>query len=120
MAEKNIGFLTVQENGKLVGVLSERDYARKVILEGRSSKDTPVSDIMTKDVVKVSVEHTVPECMALMSKHSFRHLPVVSGDKVLGVLSIRDLLKELIAHHERLIRDLELERTAILSGGTSY
>jgi CBS domain-containing protein len=120
MAEKNIGFVTVEENTKLVGVLSERDYARKVILQGRASKDTPVGDIMTKDVVTVSVEQTVPQCMELMSTRGFRHLPVVSGLKVLGVLSIRDLLKETIAHHERLIRDLELERTAMLSGGTSY
>jgi CBS domain-containing protein len=120
MAKRSIGFLTVDENGKLVGVLSERDYARKVILQGRASKETPVRDIMTKDVVTVTIEQTVPQCMALMNKHGFRHLPVMSGDEVVGVLSIRDLLKEIVAHHERLIRDMELERTAMLSGGTSY
>ena len=120
MAERNVGFLIVQDGAMLVGVLSERDYARKVVLQARSSKDTPVSDIMTREVVTVDVEHTVPHCMALMNQHRFRHLPVMSGRKVIGVLSIRDLLKEIVAHHERLIRDLELERTAMLSGGTSY
>jgi CBS domain-containing protein len=120
MADKNIGFVVVEENGKLVGVLSERDYARKVILRGRSSKDTSVREIMTTEVVTVTLDHTVPQCMALMSANNFRHLPVVAEGKVLGVLSIRDLLKETVAHHERLIRDMELERMTMLSGGSTY
>ena len=120
MAEKNVGFLIVDERGKMVGVLSERDYARRVILQARSSKDTPVRDIMTQDVIAVSDRETVPRCMALMNKHGVRHLPVMSGDTVAGVLSIRDILNEIVAHHERLIRDMELERTAMFSGGTSY
>jgi signal-transduction protein with cAMP-binding, CBS, and nucleotidyltransferase domain len=120
MADKNIGFVVVEENEKMVGVLSERDYARKVILRGRSSKDMPVHEIMTAEVVTVTPEHTVPQCMALMHAKNFRHLPVVAADKVLGVLSIRDLLKETVAHHERLIRDIEIERLTMSSGGSSY
>jgi CBS domain-containing protein len=104
----------------LAGVLSERDYARKVIVEDRSSKDTLVREIMTKDVVTVTLDHTVPQCMAMMNAGGFRHLPVVATGKTLGVLSIRDLLKEVVAHHERLIRDMELAKLTMLSGGTSY
>ena len=120
MADKNIGFVVVEQNGKLVGVLSERDYARKVILKGRSSKDVVIREIMTTDVVTVTLDHTVPQCMALMHRGSFRHLPVVADGKTLGVLSIRDVLKEIVAHHERLIRDMELAKLTMLSGGTSY
>jgi len=120
MAAKNIGFVPVEQNGKLVGVLSERDYARKVILQGRSSKDAFVREIMTREVVTVTLDHTVPQCMALMHGGSFRHLPVVADGKTVGVLSIRDLLKEIVAHHERLIRDMELAKLSMLSGGSSY
>jgi CBS domain-containing protein len=120
MAKMNIGLVLVEENSKLAGVLSERDYARKVIVEDRSSKDTLVREIMTKDVVTVTLDHTVPQCMAMMNAGGFRHLPVVATGKTLGVLSIRDLLKEIVAHHERLIRDMELAKLTMLSGGTSY
>ncbi len=120
MADKNIGFVPVEENGKLVGVLSERDYARKVFLQGRSSKDALVREIMTTRVVTVTLDHTIPQCLALMHAGSFRHLPVVADGKTVGVLSIRDLLKEIVAHHEHLIRDLELEKLTMLSGGSSY
>ena len=119
MADKSIGFVVVIDGDRLVGVLSERDYARKVILLGRSSKDTKVGDIMTRKVVSVSPQHTIPQCMALMSEGGFRHLPVIDVGRVIGVLSIRDILKEIIAHHERLIRNLELERMTILNPGTS-
>jgi CBS domain-containing protein len=115
MAAKNLGFLVVLEREKLVGVVSERDYARKVVLEGKASADTPVREIMTEKVVSVTVDQTVPQCMALMDKGGFRHLPVVEGNKVIGVLSIRDLLKEVVSHHERLIRDLERERLEIMN-----
>ena len=114
MAAHGIGFLVVLEGTRLAGVVSERDYARKVILQDRSSRDTHVRDIMTSDVVTVTPTHTIPQCMALMSAHGFRHLPVVEAGAVIGVLSIRDLLKAVIEHHERLIRDLETERMTIL------
>ncbi len=120
MADKNIGFVVVEQNGKLVGVLSERDYARKVILKGRSSKDALVRDIMSTSVVTVALDQTIPQCMALMHAGGFRHLPVVADGKTIGVLSIRDLLKEIVAHHERLIRDMELAKLSMLSGGSSY
>jgi CBS domain-containing protein len=114
MAAKNVGFLVVLEREKLVGVVSERDYARKVVLEGKASANTPVRDIMTEKVVSVTVDQTVPQCMALMDKGGFRHLPILEGNKVIGVLSSRDLLKEVVSHHEHLIRDLERDRLEIL------
>lgn len=114
MAAKNLGFLVVLDREKLVGVVSERDYARKVVLEGKASANTPVREIMTEKVVSVTVDQTVPQCMALMDKGGFRHLPVVEGNKVIGVLSSRDLLKEVVSHHEHLIRDLERDRLEIL------
>jgi CBS domain-containing protein len=121
MADKGIGFLVVLEGEKLIGVLSERDYARKVALQGKASKDTPVQDIMTRNVISVGLENTIPECMALMNRHGFRHLPVIDRGKVIGVLSVRDLLKEIVEHHERLIRNMELERIAMLNqSGSTY
>jgi len=119
MEKQGIGFLAVLDSGRLAGVLSERDYARKVALQSRSSKDTPVRDIMTTKVVTVTPSQTVPQCMALMHSHGFRHLPVMEGDAVIGVLSIRDLLKATIEHHERLIRDLATERMTILNPNVS-
>jgi CBS domain-containing protein len=119
MDKHGIGFLVVLDSNRLAGVLSERDYARKVVLQNRSSKDTPVRDIMTAKVVTVTSAHTLPQCMGLMHSHGFRHLPVMEGDAVIGVLSIRDLLKATIEHHERLIRDLETERMTILNPNVS-
>lgn len=120
MADEEIGFLLVLDGTKLVGVVSERDYARKVILQGKASNDTPVQDIMSRDVVSVGLEHTIPECMALMNRHGLRHLPVVEGATVIGVLSVRDLLKEIVEHHERLIRNLELEKSTMLNQTGSH
>jgi CBS domain-containing protein len=120
MADKEIGFLLVLDGAKLVGVVSERDYARKVVLQGKASNDTPVQDIMTRDVVSVGLAHTIPECMALMNQHGFRHLPVIDGGAVIGVLSVRDLLKEIVEHHERLIRNLELEKSTLLNQSGSH
>jgi CBS domain-containing protein len=120
MADKNIGLVVVLEGTRMVGVLSERDYARKVALLGRSSKDTLVRDIMTTAVVHVAPTQTVAECMGLMDEKRFRHLPVVEGSQVLGVLSIRDLQKEVIHHHARLISMLEIERTGLLNQSGSY
>ena len=107
MAEKGVGALVVLEDGRLAGMVSERDYARKVILHGRSSQDTAVRDIMTAKVVTVKSEQTVEDCMALMTQHRIRHLPVVDAGKLAGVLSIGDLVKELIADREETIKQLE-------------
>ena len=96
MAEKGIGALVVLEDGRLAGMVSERDYARKVILLGRSSQDTPVRDIMTARVITVQSSQSVEDCMALMTQHRIRHLPVVDAGKLAGVLSIGDLIKEVI------------------------
>lgn len=120
MSEKEIGFLVVLDGARLVGVVSERDYARKVVLQGKASGNTPVQDIMTREVVSVGLAHTIPECMALMNQHGLRHLPVIDGGAVIGVLSVRDLLKEIVDHHERLIRTLELEKSTLLNTSGSH
>ena len=107
MAEKGIGALVVLDGGRLAGVISERDYARKIILHGRSSQDTSVREIMTEKVVTVRSEQTVEDCMALMTTKRIRHLPVVDAGKLAGVLSIGDLVKEMIADREETIKQLE-------------
>ena len=107
MAEKNIGALLVVEGDKLVGIVSERDYARKVILHGKSSHDTPVREIMTARVVCVHPENTVEECMALMTDKHIRHLPVIENEKLVGILSIGDLVKETISEQQFMIKQLE-------------
>lgn len=107
MAEKGIGALVVLDRERLAGVLSERDYARKVILHGRSSQTTQVREIMTEKVITVRSEQTVDDCMALMTAKRIRHLPVVDAGKLAGVLSIGDLVKELIADREETIKQLE-------------
>ena len=107
MAEKEVGALLVLEADKLVGIISERDYARKVILHGKSSKEIHVSDIMTSKIVYVSTAQTVDECMALMTDKRVRHLPVYEGDRLIGVVSICDLVKEAISEREYIIKQLE-------------
>ena len=107
MADKDVGALVVQEGGKLAGILSERDYARKVILEGKSSHDITVRDIMTGKVITVGPDQTVEDCMALMTGKRIRHLPVIEGGRLAGLLSIGDLVKEVIAEQEQTIRQLE-------------
>ena len=107
MAEKNVGALLVLEGGRVVGILSERDYARKVILHGKSSLNTPVRDIMTDRVMFIRPEQTVEECMALMTEKHIRHLPVLVENQLAGVVSIGDLVKASIDEKDFVIKQLE-------------
>jgi CBS domain-containing protein len=107
MATRHVGALLVMSQGSLLGIISERDYARKVILKNRSSHDTPVSDIMTSPAVSVTPEDTVHRCMEVMTEGRFRHLPVVKNGRVLGILSIGDLVKAVIQEQSEHIEQLE-------------
>lgn len=112
MAEKGVGALLVMNNEDLVGIISERDYARKVILEGRSSEKTRVKDIFTTEVICAHPEQTVEECMLLMTENRIRHLPVKDDEKIVGVLSIGDLVKAIIDEQHFTIRQLEMYITS--------
>lgn len=107
LAQHEVGALVVMEGAKLVGVISERDYTRKVALQGKSSKETQVDSIMTRNVLVVAPETGTRMCMAIMREKKIRHLPVVQGDQVLGMISIRDILDDLIEEHEFTIAQLE-------------
>jgi CBS domain-containing protein len=107
MAEKNIGALLVMEDEKIVGIITERDYARKIVLMGRSSKETPVRDTMTSPVMYVRPDQTNEECMALMTDNRVRHLPVMDSGKLIGLISIGDLVKDIIAEQKFTIQQLE-------------
>ena len=107
LEDNNLGSLVVVENEKLIGIFTERDYARKVILKGRSSKDTHVSDIMTERPVFVTPDSSIDTCMQLMSSKSFRHLPVLDNDQLVGVISIGDLVKYIIREKDFIIENLE-------------
>ena len=107
MAQEEVGALVVLEGESLVGVVSERDYARKVVLQGRSSRDTMVKDIMTTRVAYARLDQSVEDCMAMMTEKRIRHLPVMDGDKLLGVISIGDLVKFIIEEQKHVIEQLE-------------
>ena len=115
MAEKNIGFLVVTEQGKIVGVLSERDCVRRIVLAGKAAEVTPVADIMVRDVVKADLTHTFADCVRLMHTHGIRHLPIVENDTAVSVISVRDLLSEAVTHHAKIISELERERMTMLT-----
>ena len=116
MNEKSVGALPVVFDNKLVGIISERDYARKVILEDRRSKDTQVKDIMTERVFHVSPTHKVEECMAIMTEHHIRHLPVLTDGKLSGMISVGDVVKYIISDQQFKIEQLEKD----ISWGESY
>jgi signal-transduction protein with cAMP-binding, CBS, and nucleotidyltransferase domain len=107
MATREVGALLVMDRGDMVGVISERDYARKVILMNRSSRDTPVCDIMSSPVISVALEDTIHHCMEVMTSKRVRHLPVVKGGKVLGVLSVGDLVKAMLQEQSEQIQQLQ-------------
>jgi CBS domain-containing protein len=107
MADKRVGALMVVDRNELVGVISERDYAREIVLKDRASRDTPVSAIMTQRVLYVRPQQTLEECMALMTERNLRHLPVLDDGRLVGVVSMRDVVKDLISEKEFLIEQLE-------------
>ena len=107
MADKNIGALLVMEAEKVAGIITERDYARKIVLMSRSSKQTPVREIMTSAVMYVRPDQTSEECMVLMTENRLRHLPVIDGGRLLGIISIGDLVKDIIAEQRFTIEQLE-------------
>ncbi|MHB1250230.1 MAG: CBS domain-containing protein [Polaromonas sp.] len=107
MADKNIGSLLVMEDSNIVGIITERDYARKVVLMGRASPQTPVHEIMSPAVMFVGPDHTTEQCMALMTQNRLRHLPVMGDGKLLGIISIGDLVKDIISEQQFIIEQLE-------------
>jgi CBS domain-containing protein len=107
LAEYGVGAMLVMEHGKLVGIFSERDYTRKVALQGKNSKETTIADIMTRNVISVTPSTGTRICMTLMSTKKIRHLPVLDGEKVLGLISIRDIMDDIIADHEQTISQLQ-------------
>ena len=115
MASKNIGLVVVMDQKRIVGVLSERDCVRRLVLAGKSPETTSVADIMVREVVKADIRNTFADCMKLMHEHRVRHLPVIDDGKAVAVISIRDLLNEAVAHHARVIGALERERLTMLT-----
>jgi len=107
MAEKERRRAVVVHNGQIVGIISERDYARKIILLGKTSRDTPVSEIMTREVVTIHPDDTLDECMEAMSRHRVRHLPVIEGDEMVGIISIGDVVRTIIHDQREKIKELE-------------
>jgi CBS domain-containing protein len=107
MAAKNVGAVLVLDQDKLVGVFSERDYARKVALQGKASSDTHIKDVMTSNVITVETSHTIEDCMQIMTDKHIRHLPVMKGQHLLGLISIGDVVREMMAEQKNLIQQLE-------------
>jgi CBS domain-containing protein len=107
MAEKNMGAVLVVENGQMVGIFTERDYARKIILMGRTSLDTPIEEIMTKDMVTIDSEQTLEECLSLMTKYRIRHLPIMEHGRLVGMVSMRDVADAIISKKQDMIDNLE-------------
>ncbi|HLF34767.1 MAG TPA: CBS domain-containing protein [Cyclobacteriaceae bacterium] len=107
MSKKDIGALCVMENGKFAGIFTERDYARKVVLFGKSSKESTIGDLMTREVAVINQDTTIEECMTLMTKKRVRHLPVMEGDKFIGIISIGDVVNRIIKDQELTIKNLE-------------
>jgi len=115
MADKDIGCVVVQERNALVGIVSERDCARRVVLAKKSPETTSIADIMVRDVITVDLSCTFADCLRLMHRHGIRHLPVVDNGRPITVVSIRDLLSEAVAHHAKIIAELERERMTIFT-----
>jgi signal-transduction protein with cAMP-binding, CBS, and nucleotidyltransferase domain len=115
MADKNIGLLVVMEHRAIVGVLSERDCVRRLVLAGKSPEATSVADIMVRNVVKADIANNFVDCLKLMHEHQIRHLPVIENGDLVGLISVRDLLSEAVAHHARVISELERERLTMLT-----
>ena len=107
LSDYGVGAILVMDGERLAGIFSERDYTRKVALQGKNSRETPVSDIMTREVITVAPQTRTRECMALMSQHKIRHLPLVDKGKVLGMISIRDIMDDIISDHEQTIAQLQ-------------
>ena len=107
MEQKNIGAVVVMRSDQLVGILSERDYARKVVLKGKNSTGTRVSEIMTGKVITISAEYKIDECMQIMSEHHIRHLPILAQNKMVGIISMRDVVKEMIKAQQKMIYELQ-------------
>ena len=107
MAQHNIGALLVIDGQTLEGIFSERDYARKVVLKGKSSSDAKVSEIMTSKVITINTKHTIDQCMQIMTDNHIRHLPIVNGLQVMGLISIGDVVREMIAHQKSMIEHLQ-------------
>jgi CBS domain-containing protein len=115
MASKNIGLVVVMDQGRIVGVLSERDCVRRLILAGKPPETTAVADIMVREVISADIRSTFADCLKLMHEHQIRHLPVIDDGRAVGVISIRDLLSEAAAHHAKVIGVLERERMTMLT-----
>jgi CBS domain-containing protein len=120
LADKDIGVVLVLDGDRLVGVMSERDYARRGEVAGRSAQETLVRELMTPQVVMVTPDHTVEQCMAVMTAEHVRHLPVLDQDRVVGVVSIRDLVKEAVSHYEEIVRDLDHDRLYLRTEEAGY
>jgi CBS domain-containing protein len=107
MAQQNIGALLVLDDDSLAGIFSERDYARKVVLKGKSSSDAKVSEIMTSKVITINTKHTIDQCMQIMTDNHIRHLPIVNDENVMGLISIGDVVREMIAYQKSMIEQLQ-------------